>query len=318
MKFLVILSLLVGSLAAQASRIEDGGSVGNGGDPIALEFLRHANSILDEVSEDFETYPELQGKDLRSILKTIKVAVTNEVLIVEAHGRQQESTMINYPAKNMVVINRFAWWGIATREYKMMLIFHEILGLAGLEKTMEYPISQRYRTPPETPNNQVHMTSSPLPIIPSKAVSCYSQKITSPNETPTQDVESDYFRIPTIAFSRKDSSKDLVISTIRITWMLRNSDGTPGPIGKCIIAGDQLRALSNEWWIRGTEALVPRNLSGRPSSFQTNCAAYCGGLQLDHSNFTTTADVDVFGLERDKDGEETPVKMNTSIVLQAF
>lgn len=318
MKFFVVLSILIGSLTAQASRIEDGGNAGNGGDPIALEFLRHANTILDEVSEDFENYPELRGRDLRAILKTIKVAVTNEVLLVEADGRQQESTMVNYPAKNMVVINRFAWWGIATREYKMMLIFHEILGLAGLERTMEYPISQRYRQPPEAPNNQVQVTSSPLPLIPSSAVSCYSAKITAANKTPHQDIAPDYFRIPTFKFIRKDSSKDLIISMIRITWMLRDADGNPGPVGKCIIGGDQLRALSDQWWDNGPEALIPRNQSGPSSPFQTDCAAYCGGLAPETGNFSTTADVDVFGLERDQMGNETPVKMNTSVIIQAF
>lgn len=318
MKFFVILSLVVGSLTAQASRIEDGGSAGNGGDPIALEFLRHANTILDEVSEDFETYPELQGKDLKSILKTIKVAVTNEVLIVEANGRQQESTMINYPDKNMVVINRFAWWGMTTREYKMMLVFHEILGLAGLERTMEYPISQRYRQVVVTPNNSVSVTRSPLPLIPSRAVSCYNAKITGSGQTPVQDIDSDYFRIPYLRFDRVNSLSDLVISNIRITWVIPASKTKPAKFGKCEIAGDQLNALSQDWWTHGYEALISRTSSGRAVTFSTDCAVYCGGIKEDLENFKTTADMEVFGYERDRSGNETPVKMNTSFIIQGF
>lgn len=167
-------------------------------------------------------------------------------------------------------------------------------------------------------NTEFSVTTAPLPLIPSKAVSCYSQKITGDGQTPSQDVDADYFRIPTFSFWRTDTTKALVISAIRITYDVPSAAGQAGETGKCEIAGDPLRALSKTWWDGGTEAVIAKNTGSAESKFTTDCAAYCGGIKTTMSGFTTSGNIEIFGLERDDNGDETPVKLQGFITIQAF
>ncbi|WP_157684676.1 hypothetical protein [Bdellovibrio bacteriovorus] len=170
----------------------------------------------------------------------------------------------------------------------------------------------------EEVNTEFSVTTSPLPLIPAKAISCYSKLITGIGQTPTQDVEADYFRIPTFKFWRANNSNDLVISLIRITYNLPGS--TPGEsaqASKCEISGDSLRALNTTWWKNYTEAIVPGGSGSPDSPFQTDCAAYCGGVKAS-GQFTTTGTVEIFGLERAPNGDETPVKLQGYVTIQAF
>lgn len=170
----------------------------------------------------------------------------------------------------------------------------------------------------EKTNTEFSVTSSPLPLIPSKAVSCYSTKITGIGQTPTQDVDADYFRIPTFKFWRKDANADLIISNIRITYTIPSTPGQAGETLKCEISGDNLRALKSEWWTGSTEATIPANQGTVDSPFQTDCAAYCGGVKTNMGNFTSAGTVEIFGLERLANGDETPVKLQGFITIQAF
>jgi hypothetical protein len=164
-------------------------------------------------------------------------------------------------------------------------------------------------------NIELGLTSSPLPLIPAKAVSCYSSRITPPNQTPYADVDDSHFRIPSISFIRKDSSKDLIISTIRVTYAIPRAKGEPADLFKCMIAGDSLRALSGVWWSGGPEAVVHSGVD----TFTTDCAAYCGGIKTTADNFTVPGSVEIYGFERDAvTRAETPVKLNGSITIEAF
>ena len=170
----------------------------------------------------------------------------------------------------------------------------------------------------EEVNTEFSVTQSPLPLIPSKAVSCYSQKITGIGQTPTQDVDADYFRIPTFKFWRANNTADLIISNIRITYTIPSAPGQAGETLKCEISGDNLRALSSEWWTGGTEATVRSGKGSVDAPFATDCAAYCGGVKTTMGNFTTAGTIEIFGLERLSNGDETPVKLQGFITIQAF
>lgn len=167
-------------------------------------------------------------------------------------------------------------------------------------------------------NTEFSVSSSPLPLIPAKAISCYSAKITGFGQTPTQDVEADYFRIPTFKFWRANNDKALIISNIRITYTIPSTPGQAGESMKCEISGDNLRALKSSWWTGSTEATIPRGEGTAAEPFTTDCAAYCGGVKTTTGNFTTAGTVEVFGLERDVNGDETPVKLQSYITIQAF
>ena len=321
MKFFVILSLLVGSLSAQASRIEDGGSAGNGGHPIGLEFLRMAVMVVDDVSKQSSRFKEVNIHQLKAIIsdQNLKVTVSNtELWVIDDEGKRISVPAKNIPALNKIEIHESSWLKLG-RPQKLGLIFHEILGLAGLEKTGEYHISGRYQEIPNAGYNDVIMTKSPIPVIPASAVSCYSQKITPENQRPVQDILDRHIRIPTVSFFRSDTSKELVISNIRITYAIPGS-GNNNPVAtKCEVAGDSLRALSSYWWAQGFEAKIPASSGQGSDVFSTDCAIYCGGIRESSNNFTTTGDVEVFGLERDPvTGDESPVKMTRSITIKSF
>lgn len=316
MKIFVFLTLFIGS-AVSSAKINNGGNVGNGGDPIALEFLQNANKVIEDVFSDLRSYPEVKNVDLRATLQKIKVVITEETLWVEVDGRKQVSTAVNFPATNTVVINRALWYKIATRERKLSLVFHEILGLVGLEKSGDYSISQRYKDK-NLENTELIITRSSLPLIPANAISCYQHKTTPSDQASVPDVAGSYFRIPRMHFFRSNSSKDLVIAMIRVTYALPSDPGRPSEIAQCVYGGDQLRALSSKWWNK-SEAIIPANQGTVDNMFSTDCALYCGGIQTKAQGFVATADVDVYGFERNPvTGDETPVKLNRTIQIEGF
>lgn len=321
MKYFITLFLLLGSLSVQASKVEDGGNAGNGGHPIGLEFLRMAVMVVDDVSKQSSRFKEVNIHQLKAIIsdKNLKVTVsTTELWVIDDEGKRISVPAKNIPALNKIEIHESSWLKL-NRPQKLGLIFHEILGLAGLEKTGEYHISSRYQEIPNAGYNDVIMTKSPIPLIPAKAVSCYSQKITPENQRPVQDVMDGYIRIPTVSFFRSNTSKDLIISNIRITYAIPGSGNNNPEAIKCEVSGDSLRALSSYWWRQGVEAIIPASPGQGSDVFSTDCAIYCGGIRDVSDNFTTTGDVEVFGLERDPStGDESPVKMTRSITIKSF
>jgi hypothetical protein len=127
------------------------GRISRGGDPTGLEFTQCASSAIAVVQKDTVAYPELKGVDLDTILDNAIVLVTDDPLPVEKNGVEQDSVAINYRAPETIVINRSRWDAIATLQIKNAVALHEILGLAGIEDTGVYTISQRYLNSLGTP-----------------------------------------------------------------------------------------------------------------------------------------------------------------------
>lgn len=164
-------------------------------------------------------------------------------------------------------------------------------------------------------NVEVSIQSSPLPLIPAEARSCLAVK-TQSGDASASDISPYYFKIPKLTFTRKDASKDLIISLIRIKI---NIPGSASGVD-CSVGGDNLAALADYWWGKDEpigkpekEALIPPG----QASFTTSCALYCGGIAVTNS-FVATGTLEIFGLERDGNGEEVPVITNTSISIQSF
>ncbi|MBV2169477.1 MAG: hypothetical protein KUL82_12295 [Bdellovibrio sp.] len=161
----------------------------------------------------------------------------------------------------------------------------------------------------EEGNVEVVVSSSAFPLIPATAASCLADK-NAGADTPTADISPDYFRIPTITFNRKDTSKTLVIAFIRISIQIPGSSQAVS----CEVGGDGLAALRDSWFSGTTkEALVPAGTA----SFSTDCALYCGGVKAP-SGMTASGSLEVFGLERATNGDETPVKASTVVTIQSF
>ena len=127
------------------------GRMSRGGDPTGLEFIQCASSAISTVQKDAADYPLLKGIDLETILDNTNVLVTDDPLPIEKSGAVQDSVAINYHSPDTIIINRSQWDAIATWQIKNAIGLHEVLGLAGIEDTGVYTISQHYLNSVGTP-----------------------------------------------------------------------------------------------------------------------------------------------------------------------
>lgn len=146
MKLLLAPWLILISVVAVADP-GGGQATGNGGDSIAMEF----NAIGEVIAKTLETTPVLAGKfpevnpaDLRAVLPTVIVRGVDEILCDQLGN---EKTAINYVegGKKYIKVRRAEYNALPTL-LRQRLVFHEYLGVMGLEKSDDYRISSRLDT----------------------------------------------------------------------------------------------------------------------------------------------------------------------------
>ena len=130
------LALLTGMTAALAASGGGDGKVGNGGDGCAAEFAAIGLNLA-------RMLPDLGVRDVNQdeFQKTVEktpVVVTEKDLFVQ--GKKVQA--INDPDKKLITINKSLCDPLATPPAsKVMVVFHEYLGIMRLEKSGEYRIS---------------------------------------------------------------------------------------------------------------------------------------------------------------------------------
>lgn len=155
-------------------------------------------------------------------------------------------------------------------------------------------------------NITVTTISSPRPLIPGTATSCLADKS---SDTPSRDIEPDYFTLPSLTFTRKDTSKSFRVTFIRITIPLATENY------ECVFGGDDLAALDDAWFQTKTkDAVIP---AGVPQ-FTTDCAIRCGGIKRQPTGFSASGVLEVMGAEFTDAINETPVRISTIISIQGF
>ncbi|MGZ3694296.1 MAG: hypothetical protein ACXWQO_08935 [Bdellovibrionota bacterium] len=138
-----IYSLLI--LTCLGSPAFAGKEAGNGGDEVALDFLKSATSALEEIHRSSPDLDKLLApSDLETVARAAQVVVTDTPLMVDLDGVTQESTAVNQPDKNLILINRARWNKISNPELKRGIALHEVASLKGLESTGNYPLSSAY------------------------------------------------------------------------------------------------------------------------------------------------------------------------------
>jgi hypothetical protein len=122
-----------------------GREVGNGGDPVGLEFEQCAHEALLDIANAPARYPGLDPAALEEILGEARTIVVRGVrLYAGEEGVGQESAAVNYPAAKQILVDGGRWEEITSVHVRRALALHELLGLAGLESTGQYPYSHRY------------------------------------------------------------------------------------------------------------------------------------------------------------------------------
>lgn len=120
------------------------GREGNGGDPAALEFQKSALQAIQDIQSEATEYPAVKAAELSAIVLRLKILVVSDPLFVKKEGVSQESAAVNYPDIDTIYLNRARWKEITNPDVRRALALHELLGLAGLESSGSYPISQKY------------------------------------------------------------------------------------------------------------------------------------------------------------------------------
>lgn len=135
--------LFVGILFSDLARAESK-EVGNGGNEVGIEFLNSALTAIQIYGNFLAEHNETKKVDLLNLLKTADVLSVQHPLYVEKDGITQESTAVNFPKQNKILVNENRWKAISSEVIREALALHELLGLVGIEKTGDYHISRGY------------------------------------------------------------------------------------------------------------------------------------------------------------------------------
>jgi hypothetical protein len=135
---ILVMAVVLGSANAGAET-----DIGNAGNADALEFTQDAHGAIAAVQADPVDYPQVQGLDLENILDGAQVLFSENPLSVTLDGVQQDAVAENF-APNLITVNQQSWEAIQDPAIKKALALHEVLGLAGIEATGQYPVSQKY------------------------------------------------------------------------------------------------------------------------------------------------------------------------------
>lgn len=118
--------------------------VGNGGNPDALDFLKNAQTAIAAVQSDPIRYPQVENLDLDILLDDSQLLVSESPLYINEDNVRQEVAAINFRNPNTIVLARDLWRSIQDPSIKKALALHEVLGLAGVEDTGQYFVSEKY------------------------------------------------------------------------------------------------------------------------------------------------------------------------------
>jgi len=105
-----------------------GGTVGNGGDHYAIEFIERAR-LMQTLMVGKDISPLSSPDAFKQSLDRVKVESTEEDLILE--GAKKDA--INYPKDQRIVLNRKAWRSLPNERTRLLLVLHEYLGVMEIE-----------------------------------------------------------------------------------------------------------------------------------------------------------------------------------------
>ncbi|WP_413585139.1 hypothetical protein [Bdellovibrio sp. HCB274] len=146
---------------------------------------------------------------------------------------------------------------------------------------------------------QVSVSSNIKWTVPSKGISCFSNKTALANSTtPEKDVSEAYFSIPTVSFQVANKAMDTYITLIKVMYTPPN-----GSALVCDFADENLAALKATWWSATNKiSMIPAGTAD--SAAITDCPIKCGGISIDIANFTASGTIKIYGYQADPNDPE--------------
>ena len=127
---------VIGVLFLQTSYA--GNSVGNGGDFVAIEFVKTAQKVVALLKS------KKMSRDLMEAVSQLQTHVgstqVTSIRVLQLNGKDVDA--INYPSENKITVSQMGWYFIKQQEIasRITLVLHEYLGVSGLSDK-EYQIS---------------------------------------------------------------------------------------------------------------------------------------------------------------------------------
>lgn len=131
MKWLLLMAVWLFSVASSFA----GNELGNGGDGLAQEFVAIGRGVAERLRA--ESNPAVSADTFLKIVESTSVSTKSRL---ELNGSEVDA--INYPSSGRIELNRSRWKEYGARE-KASLVFHEYLGIAGIDDS-NYEISGKY------------------------------------------------------------------------------------------------------------------------------------------------------------------------------
>jgi hypothetical protein len=136
MKFVIVITLQLLSSFAWSSGSSSGSR--GGGDEVAIAFQKSAADGLKHLAAIF---PDVDFSGAESLIPKITYITVTGDLPVKAGPAVQDSTAVNVPEKKTVYISRLRWKQINDENLRRAIATHEVLSVAGMEKTGDYHLS---------------------------------------------------------------------------------------------------------------------------------------------------------------------------------
>lgn len=115
-----------------------GNSVGNGGDSVAIEFVKTAQKVVALLKT------QKMSRELVDAVAQIELHVgttyVTSIRVLQLNGKDVDA--INYPSENKITVSQIVWYFIKQQEItsRIALVFHKYLGVSGISDK-EYQIS---------------------------------------------------------------------------------------------------------------------------------------------------------------------------------
>jgi hypothetical protein len=141
-RLILTLTIAFAGITAQAQD-----KIGNGGDETALEFNQAFSTAIRNINDKLPDLAKfINTSKLNEVIAKATVLTTDGQLPVSLNGTPQSSIATNDPKIQQILIQRARWNELGDSHIKEALALHEVLSLAGLESTGQYPYSGMYLT----------------------------------------------------------------------------------------------------------------------------------------------------------------------------